>query len=301
MKWADKRYYSYDYFLKQKFGEKVAKIPVSIDVTCPNRDGSKGTGGCIFCASGSGDENFGTVKKQYETKKQNMTKWSSNKYIIYFQSYTNTYGDLKQLEKIFFEALKLEGVVGLSIGTRCDCINEEVVEMFKKLAEQTFLTVEIGLQSSSDETKKLINSCFVNDDYVKSMNMLKKLNIHIVTHIILGLPNESYNKMIESVDFAVKQGTNGVKLQLLHVLKGTKLEKLYNEKFFDTLSLEIYINLLVDILGKLPKDIVVHRLTGDGDKNLLIAPLYSKNKKAILNGVSKKLKEIDSYQSKFFV
>ncbi len=305
MEWLNKKFYSYNYFLRQKFNCKVIKIPIDCGFTCPNRDGTVGVGGCIFCSNnGSGDfagNSLDDIPTQFKNvRKTLMDKWPVASYIIYFQAYTNTYSDIHTLRKKYYDAISLDNVVGLSIGTRPDCITPEIVELLSEVNKKVFVSVELGLQTSNDATHKLINSCFVNEDYSYSINLLRNNNIDVVTHIIVGLPFETKEDIINSVNFAIENNTSGIKLQLLHILKGTELEKMYVNGEFNALDKEYYINTIVDLLEIIPQNIVIHRLTGDGNKDELIAPKYSLNKRDILNSIDKELKIRNSYQGKFF-
>ncbi len=226
------------------------------------------------------------------------TKWNANKFIIYFQSFTNTYLEVDTLRKSLDEALTINGVVGIAIATRVDCISNEMLELLKEYNAKTFLSIELGLQTSNDTTHNLINSCFTTNDYINIMDKLTTNNIFTVTHVILGLPFETNQDILNTIDVCIKAKTNGIKLQLLYILKNTKLEALYNKTPFQTLAFEEYINLIVDILETLPKETVIMRLTGDGKKEYLVAPLYSLNKRKILNTIDIELKNRNTYQSK---
>ncbi len=303
MFYDNKRFFSYNLFLKDKFGEKIFKVPVSLSTTCPNRDGTKSFGGCIFCSeSGSGDFLYQSIsiKEQFEKTVSKDTKWNANKFIIYFQSFTNTYLPVDVLKKALDEALSLENVVGVSIGTRVDCISDEMLELLIEYNQKTFLSIELGLQTSNDKTHEIINSQFTTSDYITTMEKLTKNNIHTVTHVILGLPFETVTDIKNTINTCIKAKTNGIKLQLLYILRNTKLEKLYYETNFKILDFDEYINLLVKIIEVLPKDMVILRLTGDGDKENLIEPLYSLNKRKILNTLDKELKERNTYQSRLY-
>ncbi len=227
-------------------------------------------------------------------------KWNANKFIIYFQSFTNTYLPVSTLKKALDEALEIDNIVGISIGTRVDCIDDEMLELLCEYNKRTFLSIELGLQTSNDNSHKLINSCFTTNDYIKTMEKLTKNNINTVTHVILGLPFERKEDILNTVKTCIDSKTNGIKLQLLYILKNTKLEKLFYEQNFKTLTFDEYINLLIEIIEILPQDMVILRLTGDGDKNSLIEPLYSLNKRKILNTIDMELKKRETYQGKFY-
>lgn len=277
------------------------KVPVSLATSCPNRDGTKGNGGCIFCSeSGSGDflkPHTISIKNQFQQMIQEDKKWNANKYIIYFQSFSNTYLPVQTLRNALDEALAIPNVVGIAIATRVDCINDEMLELLCEYNNKTFLSIELGLQTSNDKTHELINSCFSTKDYINIMEKLNNANIFTVTHVIIGLPFETTKDIFNTIEVCKKAKTNGIKLQLLYILKNTSLEKLYNKTSFETFAFEDYINLIVDIIEILPKDTVIMRLTGDGKKEELIAPLYSLNKRKILNSIDMELKNRNSYQS----
>lgn len=269
--------------------------------TCPNRDGTKSNKGCIFCSeNGSGDflqPHKLSVTDQFKNMVLNDTKWNANKYIIYFQSFTNTYLPVHILKKALDEALSIDGVVGISIGTRADCINNDMLTLLCEYNKKTFLNIELGLQTSNDTSHMLINSQFTTLQYLDTMKRLTDNNIFTVTHIILGLPFETKDDMINTIKTCINAKTNGIKLQLLYILKGTYLADLYYKNPFSILEFDDYISLLVEILEMLPKDVVIMRLTGDGKKEDLIEPLYSLNKRKILNTLDSQLKLKNTYQS----
>lgn len=279
----------------EKFGCKVYKLSLNGGFTCPNRDGTKGVGGCIFCSAfGSGEfasPKSDSILSQLEDAKIKVESKNKNgKYIAYFQSFSNTYAPINILEKMYLEAISPEYIVGLSIATRPDCIDENVINLLKKTNNIKPVTVELGLQTSNEKSGEFINRKYTNEDYIRSMKMLNSANIETVTHIILGLPFENEEDMLATTKFAVENNTNGVKFHLLHVLKGTKLCEIYEAGEFETLSLERYAEILKKCISLLPKDTVVHRITGDGDKKALVAPLWSADKKAVLNYLNKYLR-----------
>lgn len=281
-------------FFKNKFGCKIIKIPVNGGFTCPNRDGTKGMGGCIFCSEeGSGDflcPSDMPIDRQFEKMKEVMNKkWKTGKYMIYFQSFTNTYAPVEYLRKLYFSALSLKDVVGLSIGTRPDCINKDIVALLKELSEKTYITVELGLQTSNEDSAVFINRCYKNEEFDKAVEMLNSEGIDVICHIIFGLPNETKEDMLGSVKYAVNRGIKGIKIQLLHILKNTKLADIYSKKPFKILTLDEYCDLVVSAVSILPENIVVHRITGDGPKKILIEPKWSGNKKLVLNTLNTQL------------
>ncbi len=280
----------------EKFGCKVYKLSLNGGFTCPNRDGKKGVGGCIFCSAfGSGE--FASPKidntlEQLEIAKRRVeSKNKGGKYMAYFQSFTGTYASINILEKLYFDAIKPDYIVGLSIATRPDCVDKNVVELLKRVNQIKPVTVELGLQTSNEKSGEFINRKYTNDDYMRAIHLLKSAKIETVTHIILGLPFETEEDMINTTKFAVDNKTDGVKFHLLHVLKDTKLCELYESGEFETLSLECYAHILKKCISLLPKDTVVHRITGDGDKKTLVAPLWSADKKKVLNYLNKFLSE----------
>jgi radical SAM protein (TIGR01212 family) len=289
-------YYSYNEYMTERFGEKVYKLSLDAGLTCPNRDGTKGTGGCIFCsAGGSGDfseRHIDDISLQIErAKKQVGKKYSGDKFVAYFQSYTNTYGDIDYLCKIFSDAINNENIVALSIGTRPDCLGKDVIELLGELNKIKPVFVELGLQTVHAETAKLINRCYELSDYDEAVRKLKEIGVNVVVHVILGLPHETEEMMLETVDYVVKSGADGIKLHLLHVLKGTALEKMYLDGGFDVLTEDEYIALVIKCLKHIPKNVVVHRVTGDAPKKLLVAPLWSADKKEVLNRLNREIRK----------
>ena len=290
------RYLSANEYFKSIFGKKVIKLAIDAGFTCPNRDGTLSSKGCIFCSGrGSGDFTFSknfSVSRQIEEMKSFMgKKWKNGVYMAYFQAFTNTYAPLDILREKYFEAANCEDIAAISIATRPDCINEDIAELLGELNQKAKVFAELGLQTSNESTAIFINRCYKNEVYENAVKMLKAKGINVITHIIIGLPNESKEDWESSVDYAVKCGTDGIKLQLLHVLKNTELEKMYLRNEFKVLEFDEYINAVCECIKRLPKNIVVHRMTGDGAKKDLIAPLWSCDKKKVLNALNKKLNE----------
>lgn len=284
-------YYSLNEYLKNTFGEKVYKISLNGGMTCPNRDGKLSDKGCIFCSKGgsgefSADSQLSITQQINEAKKRVKNKIKTNKYIAYFQAFTNTYADVNYLEKIFSEAVDKEEIVALSIATRPDCLGKDVLDLLSKLSKIKPVWVELGLQTIHKKSSDYIRRCYELPVYENAVRELKSIGITVITHVILGLPNETEEEMLETVEYAGKY-TDGIKLQLLHVLRGTDLEKEFSEGKFEVLSLDEYVNILCKAIELLPENVVIHRLTGDGDKKLLIAPLWSGNKKTVLNTINK--------------
>ena len=278
---------------KQKFGCKVYKLSLDGGFTCPNRDGTKSFGGCIFCsASGSGDfAKSGTdiLKQLEEAKALVESKNKSGKYIAFFQAFTNTYASPEILREKYLTAISPDYIVGIAIATRPDCLPDEVIEVLKEINLIKPVSVELGLQTINEKTAEFINRNYANEDYFDAVKRLKEAGIEVVTHIIIGLPNETKTDAVNTTKAAVRAGSDGVKFHLLHVLKGTKLETIYKNNEFSALSLEEYAEILKACISELPSETVVHRITGDGAKRDLIAPLWSANKKAVLNYLKKYL------------
>ena len=287
-------YLSANVYCRRVFGCKVYKLALSAATTCPNRDGAVGVGGCTFCsAGGSGDFAASAslpVTDQIEAAKRTLgAKGEGLKYIAYFQSFTGTYGDLYKLERIYALAAAQPDIVGLSIATRPDCLGPEALDMLGRLAARTTLWVELGLQTSNEETAVRVNRCYSLAAYEKATEDLAAMNVHRITHVILGLPGEGREDMLQTVRYA-GQRTDGIKLQLMHVLEGTALAESFRRGEFQTLEPEEYYELVADALEILPEDVVIHRLTGDGAKRDLIAPLWSADKKRVLAELNRVLR-----------
>ena len=292
-------------YCKKKFGTKVYRLSLSTGCTCPNRDGKAGRGGCSFCSEGGSGEFATKVKDieiQIEEAKEKVRnkfpkdiKEEDKKYIAYFQSFTNTYGDVDRLGAIFRSAIMQNEIVALSIGTRPDCLEEEMLDLLKELNNIKPVWIELGLQTINEVTAKAINRGYEIKVFEKTYYELKKRGIEVIVHVILGLPNESAEDMYETVKYlaSLKPGLDGVKLHLLHILKNTRLEKEYKAKPFKILSLEEYTEILVNCLKILPESTVIHRMTGDGDKRLLVEPMWSANKKVVLNTINKAIREAE--------
>lgn len=296
----NKRYHTWNYFLNQKFGEKVFKVALNGGFTCPNIDGTKGFGGCTYCLSGSGDfagNPEHSVLCQFEEVKERMhKKWPKAKYIPYFQANTNTYAPVSVLKEKFEPVLAQDGVVGLSIATRADCLSDDVLSYLEELSKRTYLMVELGLQTIFDETGMRINRCHSYAEFLKGFGELKKRGISTCVHLILGLPGETTEMMLESAKAVAKLEPTCVKLHLLHILKGTKIAKEYENGEFETLSLTDYVNTVVDCLEYFSEETVIQRLTGDGGRDTLIAPLWSLKKFVVLNEIDKEMVRRNTYQ-----
>ncbi len=282
------RYYSLNQYLKERFGEKVYKIALDGGFTCPNRDGTLDTQGCIFCSGmGSGDfaeDRRCTITEQIEQGKQRLKgKMEHGKYIAYFQAFTNTYASVEQLRAMYMEAVQHPDVVVISIATRPDCLPEEVLELLKEINALKPVWVELGLQTIHESTARYIRRGYVLSVYDEAVRRLREIGVDVIVHIILGLPGESREDMLKTVRYVGESGVQGVKLQLLHVIRGTDLEKEYEQGRFETLDMVSYTELVADCIAELPEDMIIHRMTGDGDKRTLVAPLWSGDKKRVLN------------------
>lgn len=302
-RWGEKRYHSLDHALQSRYGEKIYKITLNAGMTCPNRDGTAGTGGCIFCsAMGSGDfagAAGSSVSEQLESgKKELLAKRPVRSYIAYFQAFTNTYAPVAYLEKVFMEAIKDPDVKILSIATRPDCLGEDVLALLERLNRIKPVWVELGLQTIHEETARYIRRGYTLDVFDTAVNALHRIGIQTIVHVILFLPGETEDQMLETIDYLNRAGIQGVKLQLLHVLKGTDLASEYAEAPFHVPDMQEYIRLLGRCIARLDPDIVIHRLTGDGPKDLLIAPLWTGAKRTVLNRLNQYLKENDIWQGK---
>ncbi len=302
---TNKRYHTFTYFLEQKFGRKVAKISLDAGFTCPNIDGSKGVGGCTYCsARGSGDfagDQSLSLREQFEQVRQVMNqKWPDAVYIPYFQAHTNTYAPLEVLKEKFEEALSFPDVVGLAIATRADCITDEIADYLGELAQRTYLEVELGLQSVHDVTGERINRCHSYADFLEGYQKLADRGINICVHIIDGLPGEDREMMLETARRLSHLKLHSIKIHLLHVLKGTVMEQQLAEGQFRLLTREEYVGIVCDQLELLPPQIVIQRVTGDGERESLVGPEWSLKKLCVMNEIDKELVRRNSFQGKNF-
>ena len=293
------RYNSLNEYLKRRFGRKMYKLAVDAGFTCPNRDGTKGTGGCIFCSeAGSGDfaESGSNVVSQLERAKARVKNKVPNDcgYIAYFQSFTNTYAPTEKLRELYCAAMSADGVEALSIATRPDCIDAEIAALLGELNHEMPVFVELGLQTSNEKTAQYINRCYDNSVFTEAVRLLRREGIEVIVHIIIGLPNETEQDILNTVDFVSSHDVQGIKLQLLHILKGTRLA----ETDYKVLGMDEYFELLGKCIERLRPDIVIHRLTGDGDKKTLIAPMWSADKHRVLNGFNRYMQEHDIVQGR---
>ncbi len=297
----NKRYHTYSYYLKKRFGQKVMKIPLNVDLGCPNRDGTKGTGGCKFCSAHLGGEFAGDpcddILTQFEKVRKMMNnKWSEGLYIPYFQAGSNTYAPVETLRKMYTTALSIPGCVGLNIATRADCIDRQKAALLGEIAKQTFLTVELGLQTVHDSTALAMNRCHTFADFLRGYELLRENGVNVCVHIIDGLPGETHEMMLETAKKLAELELHSIKIHLLHILKGTQLAKMYEHGEFETLAMQEYVSIVCDQLEVLPKELVIQRVTGDGAKDELIAPLWSLKKFCVMNEIDKELGRRNSYQ-----
>ena len=304
-RWLDKPYYSLHAMLQERFHEKVYKLSLNGGMTCPNRDGTLGTRGCIFCsAGGSGDfaaDRLLSVTKQIEQQKALIAKKRPvHKFIAYFQAYTNTYAPVPYLEKLFRGAICHPDIVALSIGTRPDCLGDDVLDLLDRLNRIKPVWVELGLQTIHEDTARYIRRGYALDCFEKAVKDLRARSLEVIVHTILGLPGEDRERTLQTIRYLNGQPIQGIKLQLLHVLKGTDLALDYERGLFETLTMESYLTLLIACLERLSPDIVVHRLTGDGPKDLLIAPVWSSAKRTVLNELHRRMKLENTWQGRLY-
>lgn len=303
MKWGEKPYHSLDYMLRERFGEKVYKVTLNGGMSCPNRDGKLGTRGCIFCsAGGSGDfaaDSSLSITEQIDRQISILSaKRPIRKYIAYFQAFTNTYAPVEYLEKIFTEALSHPGIVALSIGTRPDCLGKDVVTLLSRLNRQKPVWVELGLQTIHEKTAAYIRRGYPLSCFEDAVKRLRSEDIEVIVHTILGLPGESTQDILNTMEYLNHQDIQGIKLQLLHVLRGTDLASDYEKGLFCTYERDEYISLVISCLEHLRPDMVIHRITGDGPKDLLISPLWASRKREVLNLLHHQMKENHNYQGR---
>lgn len=305
MLWNDKPYHSLDYELKKRFGEKVYRLTLNGGMSCPNRDGHIGYGGCIFC-SGGGSGEFAadpslSILRQIEAGKELLqSKRPVNKYIAYFQAFTNTYGPVEYLRSIFTEAIRCPEVVLLSIATRPDCLQPEIVDLLAELNRIKPVWVELGLQSMHEDTAVFIRRGYSLPVFEDAVQRLRACGIEVITHVILGLPGEDTSRMLQTIQYLNTQDIQGIKLQLLHILKGTDLALYYEQTGFHVFTMEEYVHTVIACVERLRPDMVIHRLTGDGPKELLIAPLWSSAKRQVLNTIHREFRLQNTWQGKYY-
>lgn len=303
--WGGKRYNSLNYFLREKFGEKVFKISLDAGFSCPNRDGTISRGGCVFCSErGSGDfagSRCFSITKQFEDIKEMMNKkWKEGKYIAYFQAYTNTYASVDILREKYEEAVSQEGVVALAIATRPDCLSVEILELLEEFSKRVYVWVELGLQTSNDNTAKIINRGYMLQTFEEALEKLNERKIDVVVHTIFGLPGETQKDMLNTVEYIASKHIKGVKFHLLHLMEQTPMVKLYEKGMIEFLEQEEYIELICKAITMLPQEVVIHRLTGDAPRELLMGPMWSLKKWEVLNAIDRKFTEKDWYQGLYF-
>lgn len=326
--WNDKRYHSLDYYLKNTYGTKMYKLALNAGMTCPNRDGKLGTTGCIFCSQGGSGEfaasKYLSIPEQIEEAKllintkvrrsikvgddsynvsddgltSEDAKLKKVKYIAYFQAYTNTYAPINYLRKVFYEAIKSSDVEIISIATRPDCLGPDVLDLIAEINRIKPVWIELGLQTIHEKTAKAIKRGYKLNVFDTAVNDLNKIGVNIIVHLILGLPGETENDMLDTINYIAKQNVQGVKLQLLHILKNTALVNLMPSMHI--LTMDEYTDLVIKCIERLPQEMVIHRLTGDGPKGTLLAPLWSKDKLTVMNTINHKMKELDTWQGKYY-
>ena len=297
------RYRHLNKYLKEKFGERTLKICIDCGFTCPNRDGTKGNNGCIFCSERGSGEHIKNAKNITEQVKNYFNSYKSeraNKFIVYFQNFTNTYDTVEMLKAKYEAALIDKRIVGISIATRPDCINEDIARLLKKYADKYYITVELGLQTSNENTGKFINRCYTNQDFENAVNILNRYNIDIVTHLIVGLPNENKEDIKNTVKFLNNYNIQGLKIHSCYVVKNTQLEVLYNQGLYKPLELNTYLDMCAYILTHISPNIIIHRISGDAPRDLLVAPSWNVHKKWIINGLEKYMQEKDLFQGMYY-
>ena len=296
------RYKHLNNYLKEKFGERVLKICIDGDFTCPNRDGTKGFSGCIFCSEkGSGDHiNKCNITTQIENYFNSYRSERANKFIVYFQNFTNTYDTLENLKLKYDSALTNNRIVGIAIATRPDCITEDIVKLLKSYSDKYYVFVELGLQTSNDNIGSYINRGYTSNDFTNAVKLLNKYDIDVVTHIMIGLPTESKSDIENTVKFLNSHNIKGLKIHSTYVVKNTVLADMYNKGIYTPITLEYYLDNLVYVLTHIKPDIIIHRISGDAPKDLLIAPKWNLHKKWILNGIDKSLRENNLYQGIYY-
>ena len=303
--WNDKPYHSLDYELKRRFGEKIYRLALNGGMTCPNRDGRIGYGGCIFCSSGGSGEFAAdpalSIRQQIAEARERLAgRRQANHYIAYFQAYTNTYAPVPYLRSIFTEAISCPEIILLSIATRPDCLQPEIVNLLSELSRIKPVWVELGLQTIHEDTAALIRRGYPLSVYEDAVSRLRSHGIEIITHVILGLPGEDRERMLQTIRYLNGRDIQGIKLQLLHILKGTDLAALYEQEPFHVFTLEEYVEMILACTEQLRPDLVIHRLTGDGPKDLLIAPLWSSSKRHVLNTIHREFRIRDTWQGKYY-
>lgn len=305
----EERYKHLNKYFKKKFGERTLKICIDGGFTCPNRDGTCGVGGCIFCSEkgsgelisrANGDNSIDKIKNQVINYFDSYRSKRANKFIAYFQNFTNTYDSLENLKSKYDAALIDDRIVGLEVATRPDCINEDIVKLLKSYFEKYYVCVELGLQTSNDNTGILINRGYTSNQFTKAVELLNKYNIDVVTHIMVGLPGENFDNVKNTVDFLNMHNIQGIKIHSTYVIENTALANMYFSGKYEPISLEYYLDALTYIVTHISPNVVIHRISGDAPKDLLIAPEWNLHKKWVLNGFDKILREQDLWQGKYY-
>ncbi len=298
------RYNHLNTYLKEKFGERTLKICIDAGFTCPNRDGKSGLGGCIFCSErGSGDlitSSSESISNQVKSYFSSYKATRANKFIAYFQNFTNTYDSLDNLKAKYDSALIDDRIVGLDIATRPDCITEDVAKLIGSYSPKYSVCVELGLQTSSDRIGKLVNRCYSSSQFTQAVSILNKYNIDVVVHVMVGLPTETFDDLKNTVDFINRHSVQGIKIHSTYIVKNTVLEEMYQDNLYSPITLEEYLNSLVYILTHIKPELIIHRVSGDAPKDLLVAPEWNVHKKLVLNGLDKILENKNLYQGQFY-
>lgn len=296
------RYKHLNQYLKEKFGERTLKICIDGNFTCPNRSGKAGYGGCIFCSEKGSGEHLQriSIEEQVRNYFNSYKSQRANKFIVYFQNFTNTYDSVENLKEKYDASLIDDRIVGLEIATRPDCITEEIAQLLSSYSDKYYVCVELGLQTSNDETAEFINRGYLSSEFTEAVKILNKYHIDVVAHIMIGLPNETKKDLENTVNFINKHNIQGIKIHSTYIVKNTKLNELYEKGLYSPISYDYYMDCLVYVITHISTEIIIHRISGDAPKDLLVAPEWNLHKKKVLNGLDKLLKEKDLYQGKFF-
>ncbi len=296
------RYNHLNTYLKNKFGKRTLKICVDANFTCPNRDGTKGYDGCIFCSNKGSGEHLKklSIEEQIKNHLDSYRGKRAESFIVYFQNFTNTYDSISNLKEKYLSAFVDERIVGISIATRPDCINEEIAKLLYEISQKHYVCVELGLQTANEEIGKLINRCYSCFDFINAVKLLNKYNIDVIAHIMVGLPNETFEDIQNTVKFINLHNIQGIKIHSTYVVSDTKLCDMYNLNTYVPISLDYYLDALVYIITHINNNIVIHRISGDAPKDILVAPNWNTHKKLVLNGLDKRLKEENLYQGIYF-
>ena len=296
------RYNHLNSYLKNKFGQRTLKICVDGRFTCPNRDGKKGYGGCIFCGERGSGEHLKNIDISAQVKKhlESYRGQRAEKFIVYFQNFTNTYDSIDNLRKKYTSALVDDRIIGIAIATRPDCIDEDIVKLLSEFTDKYYVSVELGLQTSNDETGILLNRGYTSSDFTTAVKLLNKYNIDVIAHIMIGLPNEDKKDIENTVKFVNNHNIQGLKIHSTYIISNTKLEDMYKNNEYSPISLEYYLDSLCYVLTHINPNIIIHRISGDAPKDLLVAPSWNSHKKLVLNGIDKILREKDLYQGMYF-